>query len=97
MTDETSINANLYPIPDRSLYYISSSPMTGDDIKYVQAALIEMKYTDTTIYVNGIYDSYTEAAVKRFQTNHNLHVDGIVGEQTIAELQSALSLWRQKH
>lgn len=97
LTSETTANADLYPIPERSLRYISSSPMTGDDIKYVQAALIEMNYTDTAIYVSGTYDSYTEEAVKRFQTNHGLYVDGIVGTKTIAELQSSLSAWRKKH
>lgn len=88
-------NADQYPIPERTLYYDADNPMTGDDVKYVQAALTEMAYTGITL--NGTYDSATEDAVIRFQENHNLVVDGRAGPQTIGELTESLDAWRQTH
>jgi murein L,D-transpeptidase YcbB/YkuD len=35
---------------------------------------------------NDIYDSYVEAAVRRFQARHGLTVDGIMREQTLAAI-----------
>jgi len=35
---------------------------------------------------NDIYDSYVEAAVRRFQARHGLSVDGVVREQTLVAL-----------
>lgn len=95
LTTETDVNADLYPIPERKLYYRSGIDISGEDVKYVQAALIEMEYTG--ISVTGYYDSSTAAAVKRFQRNHDLTVDGIVGDQTTAALQKYLAIWRSKH
>ena len=95
LTEETSVDADLYPVPERKLYYRSDSSISGEDVKYVQAALIEMEYTG--ISVTGYYDSATAAAVKRFQRNHALTVDGIVGDQTTAALQNYLAVWRSKH
>lgn len=92
---ENEWNADEYPIPERTLYYDAENPLTGDDVKYVQAALTEMEYSGITM--NGVYDSATEDAVIRFQENHNLIVDGRAGEQTIGELQESLSAWRENH
>lgn len=92
---ENEWNADQYPIPARTLYYDADNPLTGDDVKYVQAALTEMEYSGITL--NGVYDSATEDAVIRFQENHNLIVDGRAGEQTIGELQESLSAWRENH
>lgn len=46
----------------------------GEDVKAIQAAL--------GIEVDGIFGAITEFAVKVFQREHGLVVDGIVGEQT---------------
>lgn len=88
-------NADQYPIPERTLYYDAENPLTGDDVKYVQAALTEMEYSGITL--SGEYDSATEDAVIRFQENHNLVVDGRAGQQTIGELTESLDAWRQTH
>lgn len=52
----------------------------SDDVKYIQDTLnyiygIELK-------VDGIFGSKTEGAVKQFQEDYHLVVDGIVGEKT---------------
>lgn len=41
---------------------------------------------DTTAGSNQVFDSYVEAAVKRFQARHGLGATGAVGEQTFAML-----------
>ena len=41
--------------------------------------------------VDGIYGSATTAAVRKFQQNNGLYVDGIVGEQTAAKIGVNLS------
>lgn len=95
LTGKTEVNADLYPAPERKLYYNSEALLSGEDVKYVQAALIEMKYDG--VAVTGTYDYETAAAVKRFQTNHNLTVDGIVGDQTTSALAKYLADWRKNH
>ncbi|MGD1805527.1 peptidoglycan-binding domain-containing protein [Dapis sp. BLCC M126] len=51
----------------------------GDDVKRLQMILNEMGYS---LVVDGIFGSNTEAAVKGFQNNSRLEVDGIVGPLT---------------
>src|SRR5260221_2483545 len=41
---------------------------------------------DANAGVSDIYDSYVEAAVKRFQARHGLSVDGVVKDQTLKAL-----------
>jgi murein L,D-transpeptidase YcbB/YkuD len=41
---------------------------------------------DSTSGAGDIYDSYVEAAVRRFQARHGINVDGIVREQTFKAL-----------
>ena len=50
----------------------------GNDVKAVQTAL--------KIEADGIFGVITEFSVKAFQRDHNLVVDGIVGDQTWASL-----------
>lgn len=53
---------------------------TGDDVKYIQNTLNYIYGPD--LKVDGIFGSKTEAAVKQFQEDYGLVVDGIVGIQT---------------
>jgi hypothetical protein len=52
----------------------------GDAVKSVQEMLITLTYTG--VEADGIFGAYTESAVKRFQGNMSLVVDGIVGPAT---------------
>ncbi|NES04852.1 MAG: peptidoglycan-binding protein [Okeania sp. SIO2F4] len=49
------------------------------DVESLQITLNEMGYS---LVVDGIFGSNTEAAVKGFQKNSRLEVDGIVGQNT---------------
>lgn len=56
---------------------------SGDEVKKLQTAL---KRAGCTIDIDGIFGAATTTAVKRFQLNHGLVVDGIVGSRTWKKL-----------
>lgn len=52
----------------------------GSDVRKIQAVLQKIGYDVGPI--DGIFGSNTEEAVKRFQLNNGLVVDGIIGPKT---------------
>ncbi|MBG1261402.1 peptidoglycan-binding protein [Nostoc commune] len=66
---------------------LTNPPMKGDDVKKVQAALLNAKIVKIDIQVTGIFDVATENAVKQFQeATKRLSVDGRVGSTTLKAL-----------
>jgi hypothetical protein len=59
-----------------------NSPGLQGDVQALQTALNQFY----GIKVDGVFGSETEAAVRQFQLDHNLYVDGIVGPATWAAL-----------
>ncbi len=59
----------------------------GTDVERLQQDLSALGYE---VQVNGNFDGYTEAAVKKFQEKYNLNVDGVVGAKTGQQLGMAL-------
>lgn len=59
----------------------------GSEISLLQSELQSLNYD--VGQVDGIYGSKTKAAVQKFQQDHNLVADGIVGPQTQAALDKA--------
>ena len=55
-------------------------------VKPLRERLIAAGDLDTRIGAGEVYDSYVEAAVRRFQARHGLGADGIVREQTLKSL-----------
>ncbi|MDY6937126.1 MAG: peptidoglycan-binding protein [Cyanobacteriota bacterium] len=57
---------------------------TGEDVKHVQNSLNDIYHhlDDLKLQVDGIFGPKTEAAVKKFQSDYGLVVDGIVGLRT---------------
>jgi murein L,D-transpeptidase YcbB/YkuD len=55
-------------------------------VTVLRPRLIASGDIDPNAVGNDIYDSYVEAAVRRFQARHGLTVDGIIREQTLAAL-----------
>lgn len=56
----------------------------GEEVREIQARLAALGYYNGSI--DGIYGVHTKNAVKRFQQDRNLTVDGIAGEKTLAAL-----------
>jgi len=60
----------------------------GAEVRTIQEELRSLSYLDDP--PDGIFGPRTDAAVRMFQTDHDLVVDGIVGPQTRAALDEAL-------
>jgi Putative peptidoglycan binding domain len=61
---------------------------TGSQVKALQRSLTALGFK---VAVDGDYGPSTQAAVEKFQVSKGLAEDGIVGSQTLAALQQALS------
>lgn len=73
------------PVLKRELMYKELKPlMQGDDVKDCQVLLIDKGYNPGI--TDGIFGKKTEIAVKNFQTDNNLTIDGIVGRMTATAL-----------
>ena len=68
-------------ISDDAKSYCVYPGQQGDDIKRLQMRLEELNYYHGSI--DGIYGSSTESAVKAFQKNNDLEIDGIIGANTL--------------
>jgi hypothetical protein len=62
---------------------------TGAQVKNLQAALNSLGYSVGK--PDGVYGPATQTAVEQFQAANNLATDGVVGPQTLAKLNQALS------
>ena len=63
---------------------------TGEYVVQLQTDLIELAYDCGKTGADGKFGKKTEAAVKLFQSEHNLTVDGVVGKSTWEALDNAL-------
>lgn len=61
--------------------------MQGSDVVIIQRILVSKGYDIGSYGVDGKYGKNTETAVKKFQAEHGLKVDGIVGVKTWAMLE----------
>ena len=59
---------------------------SGSDVKKLQTALMNAGYDVGSAGADGIFGSKTEAAVKAYQKDNGLVVDGIVGSKTSGSL-----------
>lgn len=59
---------------------------TGELVRRIQSALISKGYSCGSAGVDGSFGADTEAAVRRYQKDHGLEVDGIAGSNTQASL-----------
>lgn len=73
------ITGNPYPTPTTNL----KSGSRGDSVKWLQYALKRLGFS---LSVDGIFGPKTDEAVRAFQAERGLVVDGIVGKLTRAEL-----------
>lgn len=87
-----AIPAELYSeeeIPVSTKRPILRKGSEGENVRELQERLIALGYDCGTKGADGKFGAKTEEAVKEFQRKHGLKVDGIVGENTWAELDKA--------
>lgn len=63
----------------------------GDDVRELQSALIRLGYGCGSAGADGDFGDATELAVRAFQRDKRLEVDGIVGERTVDAIEKALA------
>ena len=68
----------------RMLRYVLFGPMRGDDVCTLQERLLELGYD--AYRADGIFGLQTEAALRSFQRDYGLRVDGICGPATVRAL-----------
>ncbi len=68
----------------RLLSYLIACPMRGDDVCTLQERLLELGYD--AYRADGIFGSHTEAALRSFQRDYGLLVDGVCGPATLRAL-----------
>lgn len=95
LSDECGINADAYLMPTRTLMLQKGAVMTGDDVKFVQAAMIEMGYAEFD--VDGKYSSDVKKAVKKFQEDYDITPTGVVDKAMAQRMKTALDDWRTEH
>ena len=61
------------------------------DVELLQRNLSRLRYEIGSNGVNGVFDEQTEKAVKKYQQDHNLTVDGTVGHLTGSHIDAALA------
>lgn len=82
---EDNTEPKKYMLGDRTL----KNGSEGDDVKELQAYLIQLGYDCGRWGADGEFGDATEIAVKAFQKDHKCEVDGIVGAETVKALNAA--------
>ncbi|HEX3651100.1 MAG TPA: peptidoglycan-binding protein, partial [Pseudonocardiaceae bacterium] len=70
-----------YRLGGRPLAYLVSQPITGDDVFALQERLLELGYDAGR--PDGMFGPQTEQALRSFQRDYGLVVDGICGPATL--------------
>jgi N-acetylmuramoyl-L-alanine amidase len=68
----------------RPLAFMVSAPISGDDVLTLQERLLELGYDAGRS--NGLFGAQTEAALRNFQRDYGLTIDGICGPETVRAL-----------
>lgn len=72
-----------YRLGDRQMY-LKEPPLRGDDVRELQATLNNIGFNAGR--VSGVFGNQTDRAVREFQRNVGLEIDGIIGETTVQAL-----------
>jgi len=76
----------IYLKPESKNYPVLKKESKGEYVKLLQSNLIKLGYDLGKWGIDGIFGIATEKAVKEFQKQNGLVVDGIVGEKTWGSL-----------
>ena len=83
---EPMVDTKAYELGDRTL----ENGMEGNDVKILQSYLIELDYDCGKWGADGDFGDSTEIALRKFQDDHDLDVDGVYGPKTHAAMISAI-------
>ena len=72
-------------------YTLLRNGSSGADVKKLQQKLVDAGYDVGSSGVDGIYGNATAAAVRKYQKDNGLDVDGIAGDQTLGKLYGVTS------
>ena len=81
-------NSNSVPDPSATKSYLQQGD-SGSDVKTMQKMLIALGYSCGSSGADGDFGSNTLKAVKAFQKDYGLSVDGLYGVKSKAQLESA--------
>jgi len=81
----TSINVANLPKPGTTKYNIKRGAK-GQNVRELQTRLLALGYNLGKAGVDGDFGPATRRAVRRFQKDYGLYVDGVAGDQTIAAI-----------
>ncbi|WHT19510.1 N-acetylmuramoyl-L-alanine amidase [Crossiella sp. CA-258035] len=73
-----------WQLGDRNLAYLISQPMSGDDVLTLQQRLLELGFNAGR--ADGVFGHQTEHALRNFQRDYGLSVDGMCGPGTLRAL-----------
>ena len=73
---------------------VLTAGMTGEQVRRVQSRLAELGYLSAS-FVNGVYDSATQQAVRQFQMANGLSSDGAAGSATQSRLYASSAVTAQ--
>lgn len=88
-SSDSSSSADVFPTPTPTMV-VTRYGERSDAVKDLQEKLIKLGYDVGRDGADGQFGLNTLAAVKKFQREHNLVVDGEVGDMTRAALEAAL-------
>ena len=88
-SSDSSSSADVFPTPIPTMV-VTHYGERSDAVKDLQEKLIKLGYDVGRDGADGQFGINTLAAVKKFQREHNLVVDGEVGDMTRAALETAL-------
>lgn len=83
-------NSESSPEPTPTFHPLLRNGSENDAVKTLQTYLIELGYDCGRWGADGDFGDATELAVKKFQKDKGLEVDGVVGENTWAALDKAM-------
>jgi len=73
---------------------VLTAGMTGEQVRRVQSRLAELGYLSAS-FVNGVYDSHTQQAIRQFQQANGLGADGAAGSATQSRLYASSAVTAQ--
>ena len=80
----SAITSARWRLGDRELCYAIGDRLVGDDVSVLQERLLELGYAPGR--PDGVFGARTESALRQFQRDYGLRVDGLCGPATLRAL-----------